>query len=123
MPRPTPAMPPWTALTAGAAACVLAAALLGARAELSIVAAGLSLGAVAAYGAARTRAGLPCAAIAWLGAGGVAGTLSWGLGEDYPFGYALAVFQLLVGAALLPGHLRRSARRAVAGARAGRSGS
>ncbi|MET7902728.1 hypothetical protein ABZS86_15130 [Streptomyces sp. NPDC005355] len=105
-----------------AVACVLAAAFLGARAELSVVAAGLGLGAVAAYGVARTRAALPCAAIAWLGAGGVAGTLSWGLGEDYPFGYALAAFQLLVGTVLLPGHLRRSAHRAAAGARAGRSG-
>ncbi|MFI0813515.1 hypothetical protein [Streptomyces echinatus] len=85
-------------------------------------AAGLGLAAVAAYGTARTRSGLPCAAVAWLGAGGVAGILSWGLGEDYPFGYALASFQLLVGALLLPGHLRRSARRAVAGARAGRRG-
>lgn len=114
--------PPWTALAAGAAACVLAAALLGARAELSVVAAGLGVGAVASYGTARVRAALPCAAIAWLGAGCIAGILSWGLGEDYPFGYALAAFQLLVGAALLPGHLRRSARRADAGARAGRGG-
>ncbi|MCX4681337.1 hypothetical protein OG413_45345 [Streptomyces sp. NBC_01433] len=122
MTRPTPAMPPWTALTVGAVACVLAAALLGARAVLSVLAAGLSLGAVAAYGTARVRAGLPCAAIAWLGAGGVAGILSWGLGEDYPFGYALAALQLLVGGILLPGHLRRTARRAAASARAGRSG-
>ncbi|MEV4868512.1 hypothetical protein [Streptomyces syringium] len=122
MRRPAPALSPWTALTASAVACLLAA-LLGARAELSVVAAALGLGAVAAYGVARTRAGLPCAAIAWLGAGGVAGTLSWGLGEDYPFGYALATVQLLVGITLLPGHLRRSARRAVAGARAGCSGS
>jgi hypothetical protein len=119
---PAPEVPPWTALTIGAVACVLAAALLGAHAQLSVVAAGLGLGAVAAYGVARTRAGLPCAAIAWLGAGGVAGILSWGLGEDYPFGYALAAFQLLVGAVLLPGHLRCSARRPAAGARAGRSG-
>ncbi|MET8816411.1 hypothetical protein ABZW47_30975 [Streptomyces sp. NPDC004549] len=123
MPRPASAVPPWTALTAGAVACVLAAALGDARAELSIMAAGLGLGAVTVYGVARTRAGLPCAAIAWLGAGGVAGALSWGLGEDYPVGYALALFQLLVGAALLPRHLRRSARGSVAGARAGRSGS
>ncbi|MEU6371203.1 hypothetical protein ABZ876_37360 [Streptomyces sp. NPDC046931] len=105
-----------------AVACVLAAAFLGARAELSVVAADLGLGAVAADGEARTRAALPCAAIAWLGAGGVAGTLSWGLGEDYPFGYALTAFQLLVGTVLLPRHLRRSAHRAAAGARAGRSG-
>lgn len=119
MPRPAPALPPWTALTVGAVACVLAAALLGARAELSVVAAVLGLGAVAAYGTVRTRAGLPCAAIAWLGAGGVAATLSWGLEEDYPVGYALAAFQLLVGIALLPGHLRGSARRAAGGTRAG----
>ncbi|WP_435059679.1 hypothetical protein [Streptomyces sp. bgisy060] len=120
--RPAPALRPWTALTIGAVVCVLAAAALGARAELSVVAAGLGLGAIAAYGTVRTRSGLPCAAVAWLGAGCVAGILSWGLREDYPFGYALAAFQLLVGSVLLPGHLRRSARRAVAGARAGRSG-
>ncbi|MFE0062648.1 hypothetical protein [Streptomyces sp. NPDC059003] len=114
-------MPPWIALTVGAGVCVLAAALLGARAELSIVAAGLGLGAVAAYGVARVRAALPCAAIAWLGAGCVAGILGWGLGEDYAFGYVLAAVQLLVGAVLLPGHLIRSPRRAAAGARAGRS--
>ncbi|MEU1077749.1 MULTISPECIES: hypothetical protein [unclassified Streptomyces] len=117
--RPAP-VHPWTALAVGAVICVLAAGVLGARAEMSVAAAGLA--AVAAYGTARTRSGLPCAAVAWLGAGSVAGILSWGLGEDYPFGYALAAFQLLVGALLLPGHLRRSARRAVAGARAGRSG-
>ncbi|MFE1782138.1 hypothetical protein ACFW9F_06005 [Streptomyces sp. NPDC059506] len=56
------------------------------------------------------------------GSRGVAGILSWGLGEDYPLGYAVATFQLLVGVVLLPGHLRRSARRTVAGARAGCSG-
>lgn len=122
MTRSAPAMTPWTALTVGAVACVLGAALLGDRAALSVVAAGLGLGAVAAYGVARVRTGLPCAAVAWLGAGGIAGILGWGRGEDYPFGYELAAFQLLVGAALLPGHLRRSARRAVANARAGRSG-
>ncbi|MGW3930368.1 hypothetical protein ACWECC_20035 [Streptomyces microflavus] len=121
MTSPAPATPPWTALTIGAVACVLAAALLGARAELSVMAAGLGLGAIAAYGTARRRAGLPCAAIAWLGAGCVAGILSWGLEESYPFGYALAAFQLLVGAVLLPGHLRHPARRAAEGARAGRS--
>ncbi|MFI5867111.1 hypothetical protein [Streptomyces sp. NPDC051546] len=120
--RPAPALPPWTALTIGAVTCVLAAAVVGARAELSVVAAGLGLGAVAAYGVARTRHGLPCAAVSWLGAGCVAGILSWGLGERYVFGYALAAFQLLVGAVLLPGHLRRSARRAVADARAGGGG-
>ncbi|MFH0245884.1 hypothetical protein ACGRHY_26505 [Streptomyces sp. HK10] len=99
-----------------------AADLLGVRAELSGVAAGLGLAAIAAYGTARTRSGLPCEAIAWLGAGCVAGILSWGLGEDYPFGFAPAAFQLLVGAVLLPGHLQRSARRTGADARAGHSG-
>ncbi|MEU6293031.1 hypothetical protein [Streptomyces sp. NPDC046988] len=120
--RPDPALRPWSALSIGAVVCVFAAAVLGARAELSVVAAVLGLAAVAAYGTARTRSGLPCAAVAWLGSGCVAGILSWGLGEDYLFGYALAAFKLLVGAVLLPGHLRRSARRAVADARAGRSG-
>ncbi|MFH8582306.1 hypothetical protein [Streptomyces zaomyceticus] len=86
------------------------------------MAAGLGLGALASYGTVRTRSGLPCAAVAWLGAGCVAGTLAWGLGEGYPVGYTVAALQFLVGAALLPGHLRRSARRAAAGARAGRSG-
>ncbi|MEU9761926.1 hypothetical protein AB0D98_19695 [Streptomyces sp. NPDC047987] len=100
---------------------MLAAALLGHRAELSVMAAGLGLGAVAAYGVARVRAALPCAAIAWLGAGCVAAILSWGLGEDYPFGYGIAAFQLLVGTVLLPGHLRRGEPSA-AGARAGRNG-
>lgn len=119
--RPAPAIPPWTALSVGAGAGVLAAAVLGPRAELSVVAAGLGLGAVAAYGAARVRAALPCAAVAWLGAGCVAGILSWGLEENFPFGYGVAAFQLLVGLVLLPGHLRRSARRA-ADARTGRAG-
>jgi hypothetical protein len=118
--RPTPVRP-WTALTIGAGVSVFAAGVLGARTELSVVAAGLGMAAIAAYGTARTRSGLPCAAVAWLGAGCVAGILSWGLGEDYSFGYALAAFQLLVGAVLLPGHLRRSARQAVADARPGHS--
>jgi hypothetical protein len=96
-------------------ACLLAAATFpGGRAQLTIVAASLVLGAVANYGTARTRAGLPCAAVAWLGAGCVAGGLSWGLGEHYQYGYALAVFQILVGTLLLPGHLRRSARQTAA---------
>ncbi|MFF1680747.1 hypothetical protein ACFVYG_32505 [Streptomyces sp. NPDC058256] len=111
MPHPAPIPPRWTALTAGAVACVLAAAAVpGGRAQLTVVAAGLGLGAIAAYGTARTRAGLPCAAVAWLGAGCVAGALGWGLGRDYSFGYVLAGFQLLVGAVLLPGHRRRSTR-------------
>lgn len=67
--RPVPVIPPWTALTVGAVACVLTAALLDARAELSVMSAGLGLGAVATWGMARGRAGLPCAAFAWLGAG------------------------------------------------------
>ncbi|WP_371097640.1 hypothetical protein [Streptomyces sanglieri] len=51
------------------------------RVELSITAAELGLGAVAA-GVARNGDGLPCAAVAWLGAGAVADVLAWGLGED-----------------------------------------
>ncbi|MEU7031901.1 hypothetical protein AB0A60_35040 [Streptomyces sp. NPDC046275] len=44
------------------------------------------------------------------------------MGYTDDLGYALAAFQLLVGAVLLPGHLQRSARRADADARAGHSG-
>lgn len=111
MSRPAPATPLWTVLAAGAMACVLAAAAVpGSRAQLTVVAAGLGTAAIAAYGTARTQAGLPCAAVAWLAAGCIAGAAAWGLGREYAFAYALAGFQLLIGAALLPGHLRRSAR-------------
>ncbi|WP_331732833.1 hypothetical protein [Streptomyces sp. NBC_01718] len=72
---------------------------------------GLGLGAIiASYGTERVAAANhPCAAIAWLSASLVAAVLAWGLGEHaYPGGYAVAAFQLLVGAVLLPGYLRRS---------------
>ncbi|RST22879.1 hypothetical protein EF908_13995 [Streptomyces sp. WAC04770] len=108
MKPPAPTQAPWAVLCAGAAVCVLAA-LVGPRAELSLVAGGLGLAAVAAYGAARVRAALPCAAVAWLGAGCVSGILSWGL-EDFPFGYGVGAVQFFVGMVLLPGHVRRSAR-------------
>lgn len=118
MPRLDPAPLPWAALSAGAVVCVLAAATVpNSRAPLAVMAAGLGLGAVVAYGTARTRAGLPCAAVAWLGAGCVGVALGWGLGEEYQFGYALAVLQILVGVAMLPGHLKRSARQTAARAR------
>lgn len=64
--RPAPARP-WTALTIGAVVSVLAADVLGARAELSVAAAGLGLAALAAHGTAKTRSGLPCAAVALAG--------------------------------------------------------
>ncbi|MER5615917.1 hypothetical protein [Streptomyces sp. NPDC002215] len=123
MTRPATSVPPWTALTASAVACVLVAAVTGIHAELSIAAACLGLGAVATWGVARNRDGLPCAAVACLGAGAVAAVLAWGLGKDhYPFGWGLAVFQLLTGLVLLPGHLRRSGSRSVAAARAEHGG-
>ncbi|MER7851346.1 hypothetical protein ABTZ98_02155 [Streptomyces bacillaris] len=77
------------------------------------MAGGLGLAAVAANGAARVRAALPCAAVAWLGAGCVSGILSWGL-EDSSFGYGVGVVQFFVGMVLLPGHVPRSARLAAA---------
>src|SRR5690606_5973312 len=56
---------------------------------------------------------LPGAAVAWLRAGCVAGILSWGLGKDSPFDYALAAFQLLIGgvAARAPAALGPPGRR------------
>lgn len=55
--RPAPAIPAWTALSAGAGG-----------AGLSVVAVGLGPGAVAAYGTAQGRSAL-WAAVAWLGTG------------------------------------------------------
>lgn len=73
-------------MTIGAVVSMLAAGVPGARAELSAAAAGPGLAAIAAHGTARTRSDMPCAAVAWRRAGSVAGILSRGLGEDYPFG-------------------------------------
>ncbi|MFC8019091.1 hypothetical protein [[Kitasatospora] papulosa] len=119
--RSTLASQPWTRLAAGALTCTLLATTVEARAQLCLLAAGLGVGAIAAFGIPRGRTGLPVAAVAWLGSGAVGAVLAWGLAEDYPFGYALAVFQFLVGIALLPGHLRRSARQAAEGVQAGPS--
>ncbi|MCX4826933.1 hypothetical protein OG883_45690 [Streptomyces sp. NBC_01142] len=112
MTQPAAASLSWKALMAGAAACVFAAAAVPhARGWLAVTGAALGLGAVAVYGRAQVAAGRPCAAVAWMAAGCVAGILAWGLGEQhYPLGYAVAAFQLLVGAVLLPRHLRLSGR-------------
>ncbi|MFB6984616.1 hypothetical protein ACNPQN_32735 [Streptomyces sp. NPDC056297] len=110
--QPAAAPVPWKNLAVGAAVFVLAAAAApDARGWLVVTAAALGLGALAVYGTAQVAAGRPCAAVAWLVAGCVAGVLAWGLGERaYPLGYAVAAFQILVGFVLLPGHLRRSRR-------------
>ncbi|MGW6202087.1 hypothetical protein ACWF9B_00305 [Streptomyces sp. NPDC055089] len=112
MTRRPNAVQPGTGLTAGAFVFLLLAATAGPPFPLSLLAAALGIAAIASFGTARVRAGLPVAAVAWLGAAAVGAALAWGLGE-HPLSStmaAVAAVQAVVGAVLLPGYLRGSAR-------------